>query len=184
MKTGRSSGKRPKQKTTARIFAKCFPARRRIALHIAIIVAYAGGRIRAFLVACERGGPFGRGVGCPRPRASKFRQEVRWQKPHQEAASGDGRLDVDASRSRFGSCPGSWGVWFPGNPKQTPSERFLDELAEAGYGWLGLGPNGYLARRPAWLGAEVGQRGLEVPGGAAAILQIDWARRLNCEPSD
>ena len=28
----------------------------------------------------------------------------------------------------LGSCPDSWGVWFDHDPKQTPWERFLDEL--------------------------------------------------------
>ena len=37
------------------------------------------------------------------------------------------------ARLRLGSCPDSWGVWFPDNPNQTPWHRFLDELAEAGY---------------------------------------------------
>jgi inosose dehydratase len=37
------------------------------------------------------------------------------------------------SRLRLGSCPDSWGVWFADDPAQTPWQRFLDELAEAGY---------------------------------------------------
>ncbi len=44
------------------------------------------------------------------------------------------------SRLRLGSCPDSWGVWFPDDPAQTPWHRFLDELAEAGYTWVELGP--------------------------------------------
>ena len=30
----------------------------------------------------------------------------------------------------LGSCPDSWGVWYADDPRQTPWNRFLDELAE------------------------------------------------------
>jgi inosose dehydratase len=70
------------------------------------------------------------------------------------------------SRLRLGSCPDSWGVWFPDDPAQTPWHRFLDELAEAGYRWLELGPYGYLPTDPARLADEVGRRGLRVSGQA------------------
>ena len=43
-----------------------------------------------------------------------------------------------------GSSPDSWGVIFPSDPKQTPWQRFLDEVAEAEYEWIELGPFGYL----------------------------------------
>jgi inosose dehydratase len=70
------------------------------------------------------------------------------------------------SRLRLGSCPDSWGVWFADDPAQTPWHRFLDELAEAGYRWLELGPYGYLPTDPARLRDEVGRRGLRVSGQA------------------
>jgi inosose dehydratase len=70
------------------------------------------------------------------------------------------------SRLRLGSCPDSWGVWFPDDPNQTPWHRFLDELAEAGYRWLELGPYGYLPTDPARLRDEVQRRGLRVSGQA------------------
>jgi inosose dehydratase len=66
---------------------------------------------------------------------------------------------------RLGSAPDSWGVWFPEDDRQLPYERFLDELAEAGYEWLELGPYGYLPTDPAVLAEEVGKRGLKVSGG-------------------
>jgi inosose dehydratase len=69
------------------------------------------------------------------------------------------------SRLRLGSCPDSWGVWFADDPAQTPWHRFLDELAEAGYRWLELGPYGYLPTDPGRLREEVGRRGLRVSGG-------------------
>jgi inosose dehydratase len=70
------------------------------------------------------------------------------------------------SRLRLGSCPDSWGVWFADDPAQTPWHRFLDELAEAGYRWLELGPYGYLPADPARLRDEVDRRGLAVSGQA------------------
>ena len=59
---------------------------------------------------------------------------------------------------RLGSAPDSWGVWFPSDPKQIPWQRFLDEIAEAGYEWTELGPYGYL---PTDLQQEI--QGLAVP---------------------
>ena len=32
---------------------------------------------------------------------------------------------------KVGSAPDSWGVWFADDPRQTPWERFLDEVAES-----------------------------------------------------
>ena len=39
---------------------------------------------------------------------------------------------------RIGTAPDSWGVWFPDDPKQVPWQRFLDEVAQAGYSWICL----------------------------------------------
>ena len=68
-------------------------------------------------------------------------------------------------RLQLGSCPDSWGVWFAEDPKQTPWQRFLDELAAVGYEWLELGPYGYLPTDPQQLKDELGSRGLKVAGG-------------------
>ncbi|MEV6120712.1 sugar phosphate isomerase/epimerase [Streptomyces sp. NPDC052077] len=68
-------------------------------------------------------------------------------------------------RIRVGSAPDSWGVWFPDDPRQVPWERFLDEVAEAGYAWIELGPYGYLPTDPARLADEVARRGLRVSAG-------------------
>lgn len=68
----------------------------------------------------------------------------------------------------LGSCPDSWGVWFADDPRQTPWERFLDELAGAGYRWLELGPYGYLPTDPARLRDELAARGLSCAGGTVA----------------
>ncbi|MFI5675636.1 TIM barrel protein [Streptomyces cellulosae] len=67
----------------------------------------------------------------------------------------------------LGSAPDSWGVWFPEDEHQVPYTRFLDELAEAGYRWLELGPYGYLPTDPQRLKEELDARGLQVSGGTA-----------------
>ena len=69
---------------------------------------------------------------------------------------------------QLGSCPDSWGVWFADDPRQTPWQRFLDEMVAAGYHWLELGPYGYLPTDPARLADELAARGLTVAGGTVA----------------
>jgi inosose dehydratase len=69
---------------------------------------------------------------------------------------------------RLGSCPDSWGVWFADDPRQTPWQRFLDELAGSGYRWLELGPYGYLPTDPARLADELARRDLTCAGGTVA----------------
>ncbi|GAA3745876.1 inosose dehydratase [Spinactinospora alkalitolerans] len=81
----------------------------------------------------------------------------------------------------LGSAPDSWGVWFPDDEHQLPWNRFLDELVEAGYSWLELGPYGYLPTDPARLADEVGRRGLKVSGGTvfgALHRAHEWERTL------
>jgi inosose dehydratase len=65
---------------------------------------------------------------------------------------------------RIGTAPDSWGVWFPDDPRQTPASRFLDEVVEAGYEWIELGPYGYLPTDPVVLKRELAQRSLKVSG--------------------
>ena len=47
----------------------------------------------------------------------------------------------------IGTAPDSWGVWFPNDPEQLPADHSR-EVAEAGYGWIELGPYGYLPKDP------------------------------------
>lgn len=70
------------------------------------------------------------------------------------------------SRLRLGTAPDSWGVWFPDDPRQVPWQRFLDEVVEAGYGWIELGPYGYLPTDAEQLRDELGRRDLSLSGGA------------------
>jgi inosose dehydratase len=65
---------------------------------------------------------------------------------------------------KVGSCPDSWGVWFADDPKQIPWNRFLDEVAEAEYEWIELGPYGYLPTDINQLRPEIENRGLKVSG--------------------
>jgi inosose dehydratase len=66
---------------------------------------------------------------------------------------------------QLGTAPDSWGVWFPSDPKQAPWHRFLDEVVEAGYVRIELGPYGYLPTDPGTLRRELDQRGLSLAGG-------------------
>ncbi|NMR30470.1 sugar phosphate isomerase/epimerase family protein [Crystallibacter degradans] len=65
----------------------------------------------------------------------------------------------------IGTAPDSWGVWFPDDPKQTPWERFLDEVVESGYKWIELGPYGYLPTDTSRLADELKARDLKVSAG-------------------
>ena len=70
-----------------------------------------------------------------------------------------------ADSIRIGTAPDSWGVWFPDDPNQVPWQRFLDEVVEAGYTWIELGPYGYLPTDPNQLQDELGSRGLKLSAG-------------------
>jgi inosose dehydratase len=67
----------------------------------------------------------------------------------------------------LGSAPDSWGIWFPEDEHQLRYTQFLDELVQAGYEWLELGPFGYLPTDPEVLAEELAVRGLKVSGGTA-----------------
>lgn len=65
----------------------------------------------------------------------------------------------------IGSAPDSWGVWHADDPVQVPWQRFLDEVAQAGYTRIELGPYGYLPTDPKRLQGELDERGLTVTAG-------------------
>jgi inosose dehydratase len=67
---------------------------------------------------------------------------------------------------KVGSCPDSWGVWFPHDAKQTPWQRCLDEMATSGYHWIELGPYGYMPTDPEILRLELEKRDLVAVGQA------------------
>ena len=65
----------------------------------------------------------------------------------------------------IGTAPDSWGVWFPSDPAQLPADQFLREVVEAGYGWIELGPYGYLPTDPAELQDQLDAHELKVLAG-------------------
>jgi len=70
--------------------------------------------------------------------------------------------DVSNPEILLGTAPDSWGVWFPIDDHQTPWPRFLDEVAEAGYRYIELGPWGYLPTDKEPLQEELGKRELRL----------------------
>jgi inosose dehydratase len=66
---------------------------------------------------------------------------------------------------RIGTAPDSWGVWHASDPRQTPWQRFLDEVAEAEYDAIELGPFGYLPTEPRRVADELAKRSLQLAGG-------------------
>jgi len=70
-----------------------------------------------------------------------------------------------SSTITIGTAPDSWGVWFPNDPEQVPSEVFLREVAEAGYQWIELGPYGYLPTDPPKLSEQLDEYGMGVLAG-------------------
>jgi inosose dehydratase len=69
----------------------------------------------------------------------------------------------------IGTAPDSWGVWFPSEPRQTPWLRFLDEVVEAGYQAIELGPFGYLPTEPQRVAVELARRSLQLSGGTISV---------------
>jgi inosose dehydratase len=65
----------------------------------------------------------------------------------------------------IGSAPDSWGVWFASDPEQVDADRFLDEVAAAGYTWIELGPVGYLPTDAGELTERLQAHGLRVSAG-------------------
>ena len=71
---------------------------------------------------------------------------------------------------KVGTAPDSWGVVFPDDEKQMPWERVLDEMKEAGYEGVELGPWGYFPNTEETLRPELEKRGLKL---VAATLQLE-----------
>lgn len=75
-------------------------------------------------------------------------------------------IPADYPKLHLGTAPDSWGVWNPfGDPVQTPWQRYLDEVVEAGYHYSELGPRGYLPADPGIVRDEYARRGLILTGG-------------------
>ena len=66
---------------------------------------------------------------------------------------------------KVGTAPDSWGVWFPNHEKQVPWKRCLDEMRDAGYAGLELGPWGYFPNTAEALKKELDERSLKLVAG-------------------
>ncbi len=79
-------------------------------------------------------------------------------------------LQVDYPKLHLGTAPDSWGVWNAGDdPLQTPWQRYLDEVEQAGYQYSELGPFGYLPTDPGLVREEYAKRGLTLTGGTVFV---------------
>ena len=80
----------------------------------------------------------------------------------------------------IGGSPDSWGVWSPSNDEQVPWDRFLNEVAEAGYEWIESGPYGYLPTDVPTLRTELDSRGLKICASTVMVGHLeepaDWPR--------
>ncbi len=77
----------------------------------------------------------------------------------------DANPKPEYARVHLGTAPDSWGIWFPDDPKQPHWSMFLDEVVQAGFRTIELGPFGYLPTNPEQLKDELGRRGLSLTGG-------------------
>lgn len=66
---------------------------------------------------------------------------------------------------QVGIAPDSWGVWFPNHEKQTPWSRCMDEMRQAGYDGVELGPWGYFPNTYPELKQALDARSLELVAG-------------------
>lgn len=74
---------------------------------------------------------------------------------------------------QIGTAPDSWGVWFPNDARQMPWQRVLDEVVEAGYDAVELGPYGYLPTDAKVLRHELDKRKLRVPAAFISGNLVD-----------
>ncbi|MFV0529078.1 MAG: sugar phosphate isomerase/epimerase family protein [Lachnospiraceae bacterium] len=79
---------------------------------------------------------------------------------------------------KVGIAPDSWGVWFPKHEAQPPFERCLNEMKEAGYAGLELGPWGYFPNTSERLKKELDSRELTL---VAATTGGDFLRDASIE---
>jgi len=76
---------------------------------------------------------------------------------------------------KVGIAPDSWGVWFPVHEKQTPWNRCMDEMKEAGYDGVELGPWGYFPNTNPELKDALKARSLSLVAGTVGGDFLDDA---------
>ncbi len=79
---------------------------------------------------------------------------------------------------KIGTCPDSWGIWFPQDDKQVNWQTCLDEMANAGYKALELGPWGYLPTEAAALRQALAARELQL---VSTTIMSDLSSRENID---
>ena len=77
----------------------------------------------------------------------------------------------------IGAGSDAWGIWHAEHPAQIPWQRYLDEVAEAGYRVVEPGNFGYLPTDVATARRALQERGLVVPGGTFFAAVSDRANR-------
>lgn len=76
---------------------------------------------------------------------------------------------------KVGIAPDSWGVWFPNHEKQTPWTRCMDEMRQAGYDGVELGPWGYFPNTNPELKDALAKRALTLVAGTVGGDFLDDA---------
>jgi inosose dehydratase len=79
----------------------------------------------------------------------------------------------------IGMCPDTWGIWFPEDERQPSWSTYLDEVAEAGYRLIELGPPGYLPTDRTRLADELAARGISVIAGTVELSLVEPAGGLS-----
>ncbi|MGL6202665.1 MAG: TIM barrel protein [Lachnospiraceae bacterium] len=74
---------------------------------------------------------------------------------------------------KVGIAPDSWGVWFPNHEKQVSWERCLNEMQDAGYAGIELGPWGYFPNQAEKLKGELESRKLQLVAGTVGGNFLD-----------
>jgi len=74
---------------------------------------------------------------------------------------------------KIGTAPDSWGVWFPEDEKQISWQHTMDEMADAGYEYIELGPWGYFPTDYKILKNELKKRELTLIAGTVGGNFID-----------
>jgi len=78
---------------------------------------------------------------------------------------------------RIGNAPTSWGIERAFDPTYPSWSTVLDEVAQAGYDGLELGPLGFLPNEPAQLAKELERRSLSLSGGNVMVALDDPTTR-------
>ena len=77
----------------------------------------------------------------------------------------------------LGAGSDAWGIWHAAHPDQIPWQRYLDEVAAAGYRVVEPGNYGYLPTDVALVRRTLADSGLSIPGGTYFATLSDRERR-------